>query len=86
MDTQNSSIMPEAKKGRSWVMWAVLIIIIALAAIFIFWQGPSVQAPEVGTEVGTEDTTSAIDTQLGGVDLGDLESEFQSIDADLGQL
>ena len=84
MDEQNPVIMSE-KKGRSWTMWAVLVIIIALAAIFIFWEGPATPAAPA-PEIGTEDTTSAIDAQLGSIDLGNLESELQDIDAELDQL
>lgn len=79
MDGQNPVMMPE-KKGKGWVVWAVIIVIIALAAIFIFWSGPA------ATEIGTEDTTSAIDAQLGSIDFGDLEAELQDIDADVNQL
>ncbi len=73
-------MMPE-KKGKGWLVWAVIIAIIVLAAIFIFWEGP-VATPEIGTE----DTTSAIDAQLGSIDLGNLEAELGDIDADLNQL
>lgn len=74
-------MMPE-KKGRGWVVWAVVIVIVVLAAIFIFWQGPATP----GAEIGTEDTTSAIDAQLGSIDLGDLEAELGDINAELDQL
>lgn len=82
MEGQNNATMPEGTARKSWLMWVVLIIAIVLAAVFIFWQGPAVQAPEIGTE----DTTSAIDTQLESIDLGDLEAELGDIDAELNQL
>lgn len=74
-------MMQEESKGRSWTMWVVIAIIVVLALVFIFWQGPAATP-----EVGTEDTTSAIDAQLGGIDLGNLEAELGDIDADLNQL
>lgn len=78
----NGTMMPEGTARKSWFMWVVLIIAIVLAAVFIFWQGPAVQAPEIGTE----DTTSAIDEQLESINLGDLEAELGDINADLDQL
>lgn len=81
MNGQNPTAM-EGKSKKSWIWWLVLVIIIAALAILMFWQGPSVQAPEIGTG----DTTSAIDAQLSGIDVGNLENELQSIDADLNQL
>lgn len=75
-------MMPE-KKGRGWIVWVVVIVLVVLAAILIFSQGPAM-AP--GPEIGTGDTTSAIDAQLGSIDLGDLEAELGDIDADLNQL
>jgi hypothetical protein len=80
MDGQNPVMMADTRKGRSWVIWAVLAVIVVLAVIFIFWQGPATP------EIGTEDTTSAIDAQLGSIDLGDLEAELGDINAELDQL
>lgn len=85
MDEQNSNMMPaapEKETGRSWVLWTVLIVVIAAAVVFVWWQGPAAEAPTA--EPG--DTTSAIESQLNYIDVGDLEGELQTIDEDLNQL
>jgi hypothetical protein len=79
MDQQNSG---GGAKGWSWLPWAVLIVLVALVVIFILWEGPSAEAPTIGTG----DTTSEIAEQLDSIDVGDLDAELQAIDADLGQL
>lgn len=74
-------MMHEEKKGRSWVVWAVIVVIIALAAILIFWQGPATEST-----IGTEDNTSAIAEQLDSIDLGSLDAELMDINEELEQL
>ena len=46
---------------------------------------PVVPAAPTGPELGA-DEVSDIESQLEGIDLGDLESEFNQIDEDLNQL
>lgn len=82
MEGQNNSTMPGAKNGSSLIIWVVLIIVIVVAAFFVFSQGSSVEAPEIGGE----DTTSAIGDQLDSIDIGEIENELQGIDGDLNQL
>lgn len=77
--------------------WIVLIIVLVLIVIGVWvWQlgsGPvdeeavDEEALEEGVpaELG-EDMTSDIEDQLEGIDLGDLESEFEDIDAGLEEL
>lgn len=74
--------MMQEKKGRGWAVWVVVIVLIVIAAILIFSRGPAAPGPEIGTD----DSTSAIDAQLGSINLGDLEAELGDIDADLNQL
>lgn len=81
MDGQKPTVV-EKTSATSWIWWVFLLVLVVIAALLIWWQGPSAGAPEIGTE----DHTSAIDAQLSGIDLNDLESEFESIDADLGRL
>lgn len=82
MEGQNPVTLPDAKKSQSWIVWAVLVAAIVLAAALILWRGPAVRAPEIGTE----DTTSAISAQLDRIDIRNLEAELQSIDQELNQL
>ena len=82
--------------------WIVLVVVLALIVICVlmwrFGDVPVNQEPEgttatstledpgdVSTDLG-EDTTSAIEAQLEGINLGDLESEFDQIDLDLEEL
>ena len=60
-----------------------LIILIIAALILIglwIWQKPEAPAET------TADTTAVINKELESLDVGDLEKEFQSIDADLNTL
>ncbi len=69
--------------------WTILIIVLVLIVIGVWiWQFggmPVDEGTEALPEVG-DDTTSDIDEQLEGIDLGDLESEFEDIDAGLEEL
>lgn len=66
---------------------------IALAGWW-FWQSGQVEVPgqpDTGTlpslpEVSEEDTTSQIQDDLEQIDLGDIDAEFESIDAGLNSL
>ncbi|MFH0712449.1 MAG: hypothetical protein V2A55_01145 [Candidatus Jorgensenbacteria bacterium] len=65
----------------------IIVIVLALVIWFIFRSPEPVFSPEAGTTgVLGGDTTSAINNDLNSLDLGDLDSEFQQIDADLNQL
>lgn len=57
----------------------ITIIIIVIVALAIWWW-QSQEKPVEG------DTTEAISEQLESLDLGDLGSEFQAIDAELNNL
>ncbi len=69
----------------------VTVIVIAIILIIIVWlasrPAPVPAVPTVETpEVLGGDTTSAINEQLDSLDLGDLNTEFEQIDAELNQL
>lgn len=72
----------------------VIVVIIVLALVVIWrWQTGRILAPApVVTEEATleelleEDTTSAAIEVLDSLDLGDLDAEFEAIDAELNQL
>lgn len=83
MDEQNHGVTPEVKESRAWVGWVILAIVVLAIALLIFARSP---APTETPEIGAGDTTSAIDAQLGGIDVGDLDAELKSIDEDLSQL
>lgn len=60
----------------------MLLVLVAVVALGV-WLFRS--SPEVAKESAT-DTTASINEQLGNVDLGDLDKEFQSVDSDLNTL
>ena len=72
----------------------IIVIIIVLALVVIWrWQTGRVSAPSpavtdeaVLQELLEEDTTSAAIEVLDSLDLGDLDAEFEAIDAELNQL
>lgn len=69
-----------------------LIIIIAVIILLVvavwYWQsqGPTSQNAPVSEGSASDDTTTAIDQDLRDIDLGNLDQDFQSIDADLNNL
>lgn len=68
-----------------------VIVIVALAAIVWWWQLSGSPATTGGSAApapapASGDTTAAINEQLQGIDFGDLDQEFQTIDQDLNSL
>ena len=63
----------------------IAIIVIILAAAGIWWWRSQAPATPSGEAAGNDDTAT-ISQELETVDLGDLDKEFQSIDADLNAL
>ncbi len=65
-----------------------LVVITILAALAYWWFGntPVKETLPENQALLEEDTTSEILENLEGIDLGDLEQEFQYIDAELDQL
>ena len=62
----------------------LVLILVAVALVVLgFWYWNSVKEE---TSPLPEDGTAAINKELEGVDLGDLDKEFQDIEAGLNQL
>ena len=78
-------------KSNKIILIVVAVVLLGLVIYFVTKSG----APETGL-YGREsapppalegsDNSSAINQELQGVNLGDLESEFQSIDSELNNL
>lgn len=76
------------------ILISIIIAIIAIAAILIFVWRPKVTEQPTPTEESPETATSGaeisveegIGQELQGIDLGDLEKEFEAIDKDLQSL
>ena len=72
-------------------LWTIIIIVV-IATGYWLWNAkwgseslPESALPEV-PEVSQEDTTTAIQQNLEQIDLGDIEGQFQNIDANLNNL
>lgn len=66
-----------------------IVIILVVVAVLVIWLAIRTSAPAGPAdtaEILGQDTTPAINEQLNSLDLGDLDAEFQQIDADLNQL
>ncbi len=80
-------IEPKSKKYPIVLIIGAVVVLIGLG--IWYWQ---IQTTTIPTAPATapltveEDSTSAIDQELDSVDIGDLDKEFQAIDADLNSL
>ncbi|MDO8467065.1 MAG: hypothetical protein Q7S83_02905 [bacterium] len=62
----------------------LVLILVAVALIVLgFWYWNSVKEEAAPL---SDDNSSAINAELNGVDLGDLDAEFKDIEAELGTL
>lgn len=95
MDTQNQKPGKSSKKA----LVIIITLVVLLVAVWLLRSklpvinAPDAQLPsgEFSEDAGTagdtaDDQTSAINEDLEGVDLGDLEQEFKDIDEDLNTL
>ena len=88
------SIEPKSQKNLIVLIIGVVVVLVGLG--IWYWQSqekeivaPSVNIPalpETISPIMKEDSTSAINQELNSVDVGDLDKEFQTIDADLNSL
>lgn len=60
-----------------------LIIVLAIAGFFWWRNMQKVQAPEIAAPV---DTTDAIQQELAGINVGNIDEEFKDVDAALQSL
>ena len=68
------------------LFWIIIIIVIILVLWWLWQQwGYLGNLPKL-PGVSEEDTTTQIQEDLNQIDLGDINQEFQSIDADLNNL
>lgn len=71
--------------SKMWAGVAVAVFLAIVLAGWMWWAKPAA-APESETRLSDIDTTSELDMELRATDLGDLEAELQSTDADLNAL
>lgn len=68
-------------------LWVILVIAIGIAVFFMLRQPAIEQLPvETAAILSEEDTTTAIENELQVTDLGDLETDINSLDIDINQL
>ena len=68
--------------------WAWLVAVVVLALLVFLWLSRSKEAgaPFGDESLSSDDTTAALERELQATDLGDLEKELQSTEADLNSL
>lgn len=71
--------------SKMWTVVAVAVFAAVILAGWLWWAKPAT-APETETRLSEIDTTSELDMELQATDLGDLEAELQTTDADLNAL
>lgn len=72
------------------IIWIIVIIAVIAVGYWLWnskWDQPGVESvlPQL-PEVSEEDSTAAIQQDLEQIDLGDIEGQFQNIDAELNNL
>lgn len=78
----------------SKTLWTIVIIIIVAVGAWLWYLSDRIDlTKEPSTEglpqlpvVSEEDTTTQIQQDLEQIDLGDIDKQFESIDADLNNL
>ncbi|MDO8600439.1 MAG: hypothetical protein Q7R73_02335 [bacterium] len=87
----NQPMMQSGSSQKNMWMWLVIgaVVIVALAAVWWFWQGGVLGGEDAGTAMlekqGTSDEVEAIDADLQATDLEDLDAETDAIDAELAR-
>lgn len=60
----------------------IAIIIVVIVAGFMWWSGMRTeQIPETVAPIVPADTTSAIQTELDAIDIGNVDADFVDVDA-----
>lgn len=81
-----ASEMPDNNKKK---IALIAIAVLAAGAVLGIWWWQS-QSPNVfnisAPPMAAPDSSSAINQEVGGLDVGDLDAEFKQIDTDLNQL
>jgi hypothetical protein len=83
----------ETKKSSIFPIILALVVIVILAGVW-YWARERIVRPvptppptkPVEKVTPKEDSTAAIDQELGGIEILDLEGEFKEIDQDLNSL
>ena len=80
----------KTSNGMKKTLWIIVIIGVIIAGWWLWssrsGQGPASEGLPLLPEVSEKDTTAVIQQNLEQIDLGDIDQEFQSIDAELNGL
>lgn len=78
----------EQTSPKTW-LWVVVVVAVAAAAWFWLGSWPA-SAPDTsetaGPALSADDTTATLEAEANATDLGNLEAELQSTEADLQSL
>ena len=78
----------EPQNSKKWIWIVLVIVIVAGAAWFVFGKGWSAKKTVENNTVAPapEDSTTAIEKDLGLIDVGDVEKEMQDVEEDINSL
>lgn len=75
------------------ILIAIIVIVAAVVIGFVVWfiqssQAPTVPVPlvEDASKSAANDAVSAVNSEIENIDIGDLDKEFQDVDADFQSL
>lgn len=72
-------------KNKALIVVLLVVVVLVVVYLLLSQRGYVPAVPEVGAPAA-DDTTAVINQGLEGVDLGDLDAEFQAIDQELNNL
>ena len=79
----------EQNSSKTW-LWVLVAVVVLVVAGWLWWGYWSVTVPSTsetgGRSLSTDDTSVAIEAEVNATDLGNLEAELQSTEADLQSL
>ena len=93
---QNPNVTPsipptpsDLQKGRKMWIWVGVVVAVVVAGLVWYFSAeplglPQLPSPTPTSEAGVFD--NQLNTEVDNIDLGDVNSEFQVIDADINSL
>ena len=75
----------EARKARKWIVLLVIVLVVVALLGYWWWIGGSALNGVVIPDVADESAASLAD-EAEAIEVGDLDADLESLDADLNQL
>jgi hypothetical protein len=79
MNPENNTSPAENSEGRSGPLAGTIVVIIVLAlGAFYFWGASVDRAGRTGTDIGTDTSTEALNTQSDSTELSAIEADLSA--------